>query len=483
MERNVHYQIVSSILKSPHREVDVLLPIHKEVRELDPLFYTKMGIWYKDHGSIRDHAKLFTGGVLTSPLVEFRPVAYHLLVDSNPKLFHDTVMLIYNKWGGKTGGKFRRLRKIVEEYLRKEENLAEKDNGRRFLRNATFFRELYRVFHIRPNPRAAKSLRFRASSDVEPYLAFIALKEVAKSKDEEKICTIIQELKLPPLQVIGAVKELTPAIAATLLDTMSPAEVINFTKFFERKGLFKYPEFLEAYKKKTKKKSKTASLRAKKAAEAVDVDISDVVDSIVEKLDPIEKRIALCIDRSFSMTDAIILGKEVATILASKVVKPRENLLILLLNDHVERLRLPRELTYTGFDIAFRYINAVGTTSLGLGIKAIEKLNFNPDVVLYITDGGENIPPYLHKELGRTNLSFKLITCYIGENIKELNLPDYGDKGIEMESFVYDADYYALPNLIKLISSGGLRELVEEINEIDLSKYISIETYAEALEV
>ena len=184
------------------------------------------------------------------------------------------------------------------------------------------------------------------------------------------------------------------------------------------------------------------------------------------------------------MTDAIILGKEVATILASKVVKPRENLLILLLNDHVERLRLPRELTYTGFDIAFRYINAVGTTSLGLGIKAIEKLKFNPDVVLYITDGGENIPPYLSKELGRTKLTFKLITCYIGDNIKELNLPDYSDKGIEMESFVYDADYYALPNLIKLISSGGLRELVEEINEIDLSKYVSgIVTHTEALEV
>ena len=37
----------------------------------------------------------------------------------------------------------------------------------------------------------------------------------------------------------------------------------------------------------------------------------------------------------------------------------------------------------------------------------------------------------------------------------------------------FDGDYYSLPNLIKVVSSGGVRDLIEKIDEIDPFEYFA----------
>lgn len=71
-ERDVRVEILNSFLTTPHRKLAELAPLHQNALERDPLFYSRLALWYFETGEVRDHKTLFVAHLLTSDYPEFR---------------------------------------------------------------------------------------------------------------------------------------------------------------------------------------------------------------------------------------------------------------------------------------------------------------------------------------------------------------------------------------------------------------------------
>jgi len=490
-EQDVRVSAINSIMTTPHRTIEPLIPIHNDAINGDPLFYVKMAIWYQKNGSVRDHSKVFASRILTCEYPEFRPVGEKLLGMMSVRDTADSIFSIANKfYKGKTGGKYRRIRKTVGNIVKRMEKISVETDGVQMLRNAKILHSLIAHFRVPITDTTSASLKFsKHPEDTQKLKAFEALDIISKGgESEKKICTLIDKYRLPPTQVMGAIKELTPAIAASMLKGMSQAETVIFMKMFEKKGLTKNPEFTKLIQRKLTSgpKNKTSSsLRSIKAAQSLSQGdgakvMAAVTDDFVASLKRIKKKVLLAIDKSGSMQEAITVGKEVATILAATIDNPTENLGVVVFDKIAAKVDVAGDTTYTGFENKFRYIKANGTTSLGSVIDYIDKSGFIPDVVVFITDGDECATPVLNTALSKSNNVFnlKLINCKVGKKTYNLNVKkDVIDaKSLDIEDIEYKGDYYSLPNLVNIISSGGIMDTVEEIMSINIDTFLNTES-------
>ena len=78
-ERDVRVGILNSFLTTPHRKLDELAPLHTQALERDPLFYSRLALWYMETGEVRDHKVLFVAHLLTCNYAEFREAGWVLL--------------------------------------------------------------------------------------------------------------------------------------------------------------------------------------------------------------------------------------------------------------------------------------------------------------------------------------------------------------------------------------------------------------------
>ncbi len=67
-EQDVRLQVLNTLLTTPHRQLDAVWPVHREMVEQDPLFYPRLAAWYSDNGDVRDHKEMF---VITLSLSDF----------------------------------------------------------------------------------------------------------------------------------------------------------------------------------------------------------------------------------------------------------------------------------------------------------------------------------------------------------------------------------------------------------------------------
>lgn len=470
-------EMVQTILDTPHGELDRLFELHKQFVEVDPLFYSKFAIYYGKTGSIRDHKKIFASHVLTGSMIEVRELGEFLLTDLTPYDVVETVDLILKFRG--SGGKKRRLNKVIKKYLRDFERDAKNGNSFRFLKNANALRKMYQRLHVKPSEEASASLGFRDGDPGKKYESFLDMEKLTTLKEESEICQMISESQIPALQIFGALPvKITPAIAASMISKMSPQEIQNFAGMLQKQGLFEDPEFKKLFKQKVKKGGAKMSMRGTSAKKSLgkDSDIMDeATDSFVESLPTIKRKIGLYIDRSNSMTQAIAMGKDIASILASKVENPEENLFIVAFNSTCQKIPVPTEKKYSEFELTFRFMNANGTTSLGAPIKFTYENGFEPETFIFITDGKETDVPLLDNILKSTPklAHTKMIFCKVGKDATDVKVSTQKDLGLEIENLDFrKGDYYGLPNLLNLISKGGIRDLIQEIDNIDLFEEI-----------
>jgi len=270
---------------------------------------------------------------------------------------------------------------------------------------------------------------------------------------------------------------MTPAIGAVLTTKMSGRELQNFTQMLKKKGLLEDVEFKKAIAKKLTKAAKSGnlSMRGTKASKVLGKDadmMNAATDDFVKSLPSIDKKVALFIDKSSSMTSAIALGKDVSSILASKVTNPSENLFIAAFNNTASIVPIPTNASHSEFEITFRYTAAAGITSLGSALQLALDRGFGPDVIIYITDGDENDTPFYETVIRESSLyGQRIIGCLVGTRKKALTISDKikGEKGLEVENIDFSkGDYYGLPNLVKTIAAGGVKDLIREIDSIDI---------------
>jgi hypothetical protein len=467
-ERDVRLEMLNSLLTTPHRQLEKVAEVHKEMVGRDPLFYGHLAVWYQRNGDVRDHKEVFIGNLLVSDAPEHREAGYMLLQELPPY----QVMRVIDFMKQRLGKAPRCARTAVTRYLREREKSAPFFD-RAAMRNRKAMKHLYATLHIRPAERA-DSVLFK-DAPPEDSLAF-ALKQLAKAATAAEQAQIIVEHRIPYTVAVGAIRKLTPTVMVALIDAMTPQEAINNLQSLKLRGAFDHPEvkqMIEAKLEKAQSDTRVSIYKARVAADAADLDpetaarLERVTDAQVKKRGRITKPTALLIDKSGSMENAIEVGKRIAALISGLA----DASLIVYAFDTAPYPVPTLGTELSDWERAFRLIKAGGSTSVGCPVEAMRHRQQRVEQFIVVTDEGENTAPYFadaYEAYRRDmNVAPDVILIRVGQSSgwteKQLK-----QKQVTVDTFTFAGDYYALPNLIPMLTRPSRLELLMEILDTPL---------------
>jgi hypothetical protein len=232
-EIDTRKQIIQSILTSPHGKLDELAKLHLTAFENDPDFYQHFACWYEDKGTIRDHKNLFAAKLLTSPY-EFRNIGYDMravgkaLANQQPvRQFSRTIKTAKELFTGAP----RYLKSTVEMYLRQLEDSDFLDIA--IMLNKKPLKYLYASLHIKPCEYVQQCI---FENNPPENSDTWAVKQLAQASPVQA-AELITYYNIPYLVAVGAVKQITPVVSISLINQMTPQQLLNNLKSIEKKGL------------------------------------------------------------------------------------------------------------------------------------------------------------------------------------------------------------------------------------------------------
>src|SRR5881227_1347315 len=83
-EQDSRLDLLNTLLTTPHRQLDLVQPVHAEMVQADPLFYVRLAAWYSDHGDVRDHKEMFVITLALSDFAGHRDVGLAMLREMPP---------------------------------------------------------------------------------------------------------------------------------------------------------------------------------------------------------------------------------------------------------------------------------------------------------------------------------------------------------------------------------------------------------------
>jgi hypothetical protein len=467
-ERDLRLEILNSLLTTPHRQLDQVAAIHKDMAELDPLFYGHLAVWYQQNGDVRDHKEVFIGNLLTSELVEHRGAGFMLLQEFPPY----EVARIIDFMKRQKGKLPRSARTAVTRYLREREKNPNFFD-RAALRARKALKHLYASLHIKPDSRADAVL-FKETPPADS-LAF-ALKQLAKTATPAEQAQIIIERKIPYTVAVGAVKKLTPSVLVALINSMSAQEVINNLKSLKARGAFEHQEVKRLIDEKLQKAATSDRVSAFKAIKAAEVAVVDesiasqlehIADRQVKRHGKITKPTAMFVDKSGSMTVAIEVGKQIAALVSGIA----EGELFVYAFDTMAYPVTARGKELSDWEKAFQHLFPQGSTSIGAPLETMRLKKQAVEQIIIVTDENENDAPYFNTVYKRYCEELKVLPAVIivkvGQHSKYLEEQLQRDK-VTFETFTFEGDYYSLPNLVPLLARPSRLELLIEIMETPL---------------
>ena len=78
-EQDIRVEILNALLTTPHRELEKICPVHRELIGKDPRFYVRLAAWYHDNGDVRDHKEMFIVNLVLSEFPGHRDVGLAML--------------------------------------------------------------------------------------------------------------------------------------------------------------------------------------------------------------------------------------------------------------------------------------------------------------------------------------------------------------------------------------------------------------------
>jgi hypothetical protein len=494
-ERDLRLDLLNTLLTTPHRQLELVRPVHEEIAAKDPRFYVRLAAWYHDHGDVRDHKEMFVVTLALSDFDGHRDVGLALLRGLPPYEVARVVDFIHGTRrtrrvtpakGAKGGdgaeaveekvGLFRNaprsLRTEVTRYLREREADADWfDSTALVARKA--LKRLYALLHVKPGERAQKVL-----FDEEPPAdsrAF-ALKQLAKVATPAEQARAIVEHRLPYRVAATVVRQMTPAVLAALIDAMSPQELVNNLASLQRRGALDHPELkglVEAKLEAAKSARRVSALKAGEAVKAAAVapelrkQLEGVADAQVKAKGQIERPVALLIDKSGSMSVAIELGKRIGALLSAIATKE----LYVLAFDTMAYPIQAAGTDLAGWEKALKGISAGGGTSCGVGVDYLRRKKLYVEQLVLVTDEGENTAPHFVSALEQYRAAVKA-----DPNVCIVRTPGACDvlqqscrrAGVAVDTFDFSGDYYSLPNLVPLLARPSKLDLLVEIMEYPL---------------
>jgi hypothetical protein len=470
-ERDIRTQILNSFLSTPHGKLAEIAPVHTSALDRDPLFYGHLAVWYAGRGEVRDHKVLFVAHLLASDYAELREVGWMQLQQLPPHLV--AAVLDHAKWV--IGKAPRMLKSAVTSYLRALERNPERFD-RAALRSKQDLKHLYASLRIAPAPRAQQIL-FEQNPPVGSPL--LALKQLAQATEPVDQARLIVEQRIPYPIAVGAIKTLTPSVLVALIEVMTPQEVINHLAALKRRGAFDHPQvkaLIEAKIKAAEQDSRVSTLKATRALNSVVLDdstvalLTDVTDKRVANTARITRPTARFVDKSGSMNEAIAVAKEVAALVSAICSDFR--VLAFDTDTFAVQAEAPER---SAWEQAFRMVKADGGTSIGAPLAKLARDRQYVEQVVVITDMGENTAPLFHdayaqyvRELGIG----PMVTIIAVGGSNQPFLKQLRDQAIPLTVWEFTGDYYALPNILNLLSAPSRAELVEQVMAVPLPRRV-----------
>ncbi|HEV8190793.1 MAG TPA: hypothetical protein VGP82_04815 [Ktedonobacterales bacterium] len=504
-ERDVRLALLNTLLTTPHRDLASVLPLHRELLAADPRFYVRVAAWYADNGSVRDHQEMFVimlglsqheghrdaGLALLRRLppyevarvVDFikgRQVKRHV-----PKAEAEGVSTrVRRKKGERVEmekkieqvGLFvnvpRSMRTEIARYLREREAHPSRLDSA-ILHGRSGLKRLYAGLHIKPSARA-QAILF-AEAPPEDSVLF-QVKALARAEDPAEQARAIVEHKIPYRVAVSVIKQMSPTVLAALIDAMTPQEVINNVGALKRRGAFDNADvkaLIEAKLEAAKGDKRVSAYKAKVAVAAAEVseDVAAKLDAVTEAQvkakGQINRATALLIDKSGSMSQAIEVGRQLGAMISAICTSD-------LFAYAFDTIAYPIEVEGTSladWERALSGINANGGTSCGVALDWMRKKGQRVEQVIMVTDEGENTAPHFRDayEAYATEVGVRpdVFFVKVGTTSDQLER-DCNALGVAPTAFVFGGDYYALTNVIPLLSRPSLQDLLMEILEYPL---------------
>lgn len=251
------------------------------------------------------------------------------------------------------------------------------------------FKNLYRAVRIAPSIEAAEILRWSQKDGREIKKAdALSFKGLTDLQIAEKI----QSEKISPMVALGALPEkLTPVVAIAVLEQATGNQAVILQSQFETQGLLRNKEIKALFAEKVKT-AKDALDRVDRMNTRISEDIKKVLNETkAEKRKEIVGdmgRIAMHIDISSSMSNAIEEAKNCGAILAECVKNPEENFFMYAFNTQGFKIKNPETFTKDGFMSALYGLRTSGSTNCLATYSEARKNNVDVDV--YLTDQEHN---------------------------------------------------------------------------------------------
>ncbi len=513
-ESDIRLTLLNTLLTTPHRNLKAIYPIHKQMIEQDPRFYVQVAAWYADHGDVRDHKEMFVINLCLSQFEGHRDVGLALLRSLPPYELARVVDFIKGrevtrqepKEQGKPRGKKaakakqtkedeqpkpekkqpekeqvglfvnvpRSMRTEIQRYLRERERDPHRlDNA--LLHGRQAMKRLYAGLHIQPSARS-QAILF-ADQPPEDSILY-AVKQIAQAKSPAEQARAIAEHRIPYRVAASLIREMTPMALAALIDVMTPQEVINNMGSLKKHGAFENEDvkkLVESKLEAARSDKRVSAYKAKVAIEAAGVTgelaekLDEITETQVKSRGSIKRPTALLLDKSGSMQIALEVGRQLGAMISAIC----ESDLFVYAFDS-----MPYPITIKGpsladWEKALSGIHAGGSTSCGVALEWMRKQKQRVEQIIMVTDEGENHAPlfkdayaaYAEELAVRPDVVF----VKVGQAGKRLE-DACAQMGVSPSAFEFKGDYYALTNLIPLLTRPSMLDLLMEIMAYPLPK-------------
>jgi len=483
-EQDLRLRLLNTLLTTPHRDLGSIYPVHQEMIGQDPRFYVQLAAWYAKQGEVRDHKEMFVVNLVLSDFPGHREVGLALLRQMPPyqvgRVFDfvkGQVIRRRVRTGGRTEiiterrGLFRNVPRSMKteigRYLRERE--AEPDwFDSSVLQAREAMKRLYASLHIAPSPRA-QAILFEDDPPADSRL--YALKCIAQADTPADQARAIVEYQIPYRVAASVIKQMTPTVLVALIDRMSPQELINNMGSLRRHGALANPDvkaLIEAKLEKARTDQRVSAYKAKKAVEAVGVpkDVAEKLDAVtearVQAKGAIVRSTALLIDKSGSMQQALEIGKRIGAMIAGIC---QADLYVYAFDTLGYAIGVAGP-SLAEWEKALLGIQAGGGTACGVAVEMMRRQGQVVEQIIMVTDEGENQTPGFVAALKRyrEELGADPSVLFVKtQNAVERLERDCQREGIAYDAYQFSGDYYALPNLLPMLTRPSKLDLLLEI--------------------
>jgi hypothetical protein len=390
----------------------------------------------------------------------------------------------------------RSMRTEIERYLREREADPDWFDGS-VLHARKAIKRLYASLHIAPSARAQAIL---FDGNPPPDSRLYALKQIAAAQTPAEQARAIVEFKIPYRVAASVIDRMTPTVLVALIDRMSPQELINNLASLKRHGAFDNSDvaaLIDGKLDQAKTDKRVSAYKAQRAAEAAGVSqetvqrLEQVTEAQVRAKGTIVRPTALLIDKSGSMAEAIEIGKRIGAMIAGICeaelyvyafdtmaypveVPPKRGRL-----GSVGRLLSKRQVTeaehaepsLADWERALAGIRAGGNTSCGVALEWMRRKRILVEQIVMVTDEAENTNPRFVTVLEQYRRELKADPHVVF--VKTRRAVDHLERECQAARITFDAyqfagDYYALPNLLPLLTRPSKMDLLMEVLEYPL---------------